>query len=206
MAKYDELILKMMLQNNGYLHISQLEGLGYDRFKAYPSIKSLGLTKVARGVYCFKNMKPDKMFLICSRASGVILSHESSAFLHHLLLEEPDYVSVTIPHGYNTRHLTERWVIPYQIGREWFGCGKMYMDDNYGNRVCTYNPERTICDFIHEERYLRQKGNLFVDEAIRNYFSYYKKRNIPLLMDYAERLNIRRKAENYLRKYEKEEG
>lgn len=206
MAKYDELVLKIMLQNNGYLHIKQLDALGYDRFKVYPSIKNLGLVRVARGIYCSRNMRPDKMYLICCRNPGVILSHESSAFLHHILLEEPDYVSVTIPHGYNAVHLTEKWVIPYQIEHERLEYGKVYMEDCYGNRVCAYDLERTICDFIREEQYLRQRKNPFVEEAVRNYFSCYEKRDIALLMNYAEKFNIRKKAEGYLRMYKKEES
>ena len=40
MPKYDELVLKLMIKNNGYLHVNQLDALGYDRLQVYPSIKS----------------------------------------------------------------------------------------------------------------------------------------------------------------------
>ena len=202
MAKYDQLVLKLIYQNNGYLHIRQIDKLGIDRAKIYPSIRSLELKRVARGVYCPANMKPDYMYLVCARNHEVILSHESSAFLHGLLQEEPDYVSVTTAHGYNAKHLTEKWVTSYQAKREWFEIGKERIIDQFGNNVCAYNPERTVCDFIHEMDYLKPRGNQMPEAAIANYFTYYQKRNIERLAEYACTFRISAQVSQYLSKYE----
>lgn len=205
MPKYDELVLKLMIKNNGYLHVNQLDALGYDRLRVYPSIKSLDLVRVARGVYCSRSMRPDKMFLVCCRNENVVLSHESAAFFHHLLLGEPEYVSVTVQHGYNTKHLTEKWVIPYQVKRDKFDLGKVHGIDCYGNAVCVYDAERTVCDFIREEKYLKHAGNGSANAVISNYFLCYQKKNLELLRTYAKTFRIEAKAERYIRSYGKED-
>ena len=198
MSKYDQFILNLMQQNNGYLHIRQLEKYGIERTYIYPTIKRMKLKKVARGVYCADSMKPDYMYLTCVRNKETILSHESAAFLHGLLSVAPEYVSVTVAHSYNTRHLEDKWVKCYQIDREWLDIGKEKLVDCYGNPVCTYDAERTICDFIREKDYKRQDGNVLLQKGIETYFDPEYGKDIEKLLSYAKRFRIVEQVQEYV--------
>lgn len=199
MVKYDQFLLDMMVQNNGYLHIRQLEKYGIDRIQLYPTIKRMELKKVARGVYCIKSMKPDLMYLTCLRNKEVILSHESAAFLCSLLSKEPERVSVTVAHSYNTKHLEDKWVTCYQIDRERLGIGKKEIIDCYGNPVCTYDAERVICDLVREREYKKHSGNVLIQEIINTYFSKeYIGKNTENLLEYAKRFRILGQIQEYL--------
>lgn len=198
MGKYEHFITELMQQSNGYLHIRDLEKYGVERMQIYPAIKRMHLKKAARGVYCAGDMRPDLMYLTCLRNKEVILSHESAAFLYSLLPKEPERVSVTVAHSYNTKHLEEKWIICYQADRRWLDIGKEQIVDSYGNSVCSYNAERVICDFIREKDFKRQEGNKLLPDVINAYFGPEYPKNLERLQSYAEMLGILDRVEPYL--------
>lgn len=64
----------------------------------------------------------------------------------------------------------------------------------YGRDIKAYNKERTICDIV------RNRNNMDVgilNEAVKRYLSS-KDKNIPLLMRYAEELDIQNILRNYV--------
>lgn len=196
MGKYDELLSRLVADDNGYLHISRLTALGIDRSYAYPYVKEHNLKKVARGTYCLQNLRPDMMFVICRRNSEVVLSHESAAYIHGFLKEEPEYVSVTVSHGYNTKHLTEKWVRVYQSNAPLDKLGKISIKDLYGNRVNVFNAERTVCDCVKESEYKHRDKDTLERASIAAFKA--GKLSSDRLFEYADKMRIRGKIEAFL--------
>ena len=196
MGKYDELLSRLVVGDNGYLHISRLAALGIDRSYAYPYIKEHNLKKVARGTYYLQNLRPDMMFIICFRNSEVVLSHESAAYIHGFLKEEPEYVSVTVPHGYNTKHLIEKWVRVYQSNAPLDKLGKTRIKDAYGNQVNVFNAERTVCDCVKELGYKHRDKNTLKRACIAAFRAGCL--DLGKLLDYADKMRIRGKIEAFL--------
>ena len=60
------------------------------------------------------------------------------------------------------------------------------MTTHYGNTVCAYNMERTICDIVQNKNKMDiQVFQIALKEYVGN-----DKKNIPALMHYAKELNV----------------
>lgn len=195
---YDNFFDQLISRHNGYLHISCLASHGVDRSFAYPYIRKRKMRKVARGLYCRADMRPDMMFVVCCRNSAAIVSHLSSAFVCGLVDDEPDFVSVTVPQGYNAMHLTDAWVHVYQVKKEFLLLGRTELTDRHGNRIVAYDKERTLCDLVRERTYQKHAGDGEIGKAIRRYFHPDTDRDINRLLEYSVALNIRDKMDSYV--------
>lgn len=197
-GKYDNFFDDLIWQNNGYLHISLLETHGVDRAYAYPYIREKKLKKLARGMYCTLETKPDMMFVVCRRNSAAIISHLSSAFVHGLIPDEPDRVTITVPQGYNAMHLIDNWVNVIQVQKELLSVGKTMTKDSYGNKISLYDKERTVCDLIREREYTKMEGQEKIGLAIRTYFVDASEDNLKKLIAYSSLLGIKKKVMSYI--------
>lgn len=195
---YDIFFDNLIEQYNGYLHIALLASYGIDRSYAYPYIRKKKMKKVARGLYCKDGMRPDMMFVVCSRNSAAVVSHMSSAFVHGLIDKEPEFVSVSVPQGYNAMHLTDSWIHVYQIRKELIPLGRTVLTDTYGNKIVSYDKERTICDLIREREYKKHIGDDQIVQAIRNYFLPGAERDVRKLLEYSAALGIQSKISSYV--------
>lgn len=197
-GKYDDFFDELIWQNNGYLHISLLEKHGVDRAYVYPYIKEKKLRKLARGMYCTLETKADMMFVVCKRNSAVIISHLSAAYVHGLIQNEPERVTITVRQGYNALHLTDNWVNVIQIKKELLPIGKTMTVDGYGNKISLYDKERTICDLIREREYAKMEGEEQIGAAIRNYFATCSEYSLKRLAAYSSLLGIKKKVLSYI--------
>lgn len=197
-GKYDDFFEELIWQNNGYLHISLLEKHGVDRAYVYPYIKERKLKKLARGMYCTQNTKPDMMFVVCRRNSAAIISHLSAAFVHGLISEEPERVTITVPQGYNALHLTDNWINVIQVKKELLPVGKTMAVDGYKNNITLYDKERTMCDLIREREYVKMEGEEQIGAAIRNYFATCSEDSLKKLVAYSSLLGIKKKVLSYI--------
>ena len=198
-GKYDDFFDELVWQNNGYLHISMLEPHGVDRAYVYPYIREKHLKKVARGMYCLPDIKPDMMFALCKRNSAAIISHLSAAFVHGLIPEEPKFVTATVPQGYNAMHLTDNWTNIIQVKREQLLLGKISINDPYGNTISVYDKEKTVCDLIRVREYAKMEDEIEkIGPAIRAYFPDVSKESLENLLSYSERMGIKKKVMSYI--------
>lgn len=199
MAQNSDLFFDSLIdQHNGYLYISLLASHGVDRSYAYPYIRKRKMKKVARGIYCKCGLSPDMMHIVCSRNSMAIISHLSAAFVHGLISKEPDFVSITVPQGYNAMHLTDDWVRVYQLKKDLTRIGRISVIDPYGNHIRVYDKERTVCDLIREREYRKHRGEDQIGTAIRNYFLSDTGRDMNRLLEYSNLLNIHEKVSSYV--------
>lgn len=156
-------------------------------------VKEDKLERISKGVYLTPDTFDDEMYRIQARNQRAIFSHETALYLHDLTDRDPIEWSVTVPYGYNATHLRAEGVKVYTVKKALHQMGVTELRTIYGRPIKAYNKERTICDIIRN----RNKMDIAIlNEAIRRYLDT-KDKNIPLLLRYAEKLDV----QNVVRKY-----
>ncbi|MDW7652033.1 MAG: abortive phage infection protein [Bacillota bacterium] len=156
-------------------------------------VKENKLERVSNGVYLTPDTFDDEMYRLQAKNQRIIYSHETALYLHDLTDRDPIRGTVTVPYGYNASHLRKEGVRVYTVKKDLYLMGVTEAKTVYGRQIKTYNRERTICDIV------RNRNNMDVaifNEAIKRYLGN-KEKNIPLLMKYAQELEV----QNILRKY-----
>ena len=187
--------LKIYVQNsNGLILTKDVEALGIPRHYISLLVKEGYLERVSRGVYLTPHVFDDVMFRIQQKNKRIIYSHETALYLHGLTDRDPINYNVTVPHGYNASHLKEEGIIVYTVKKEIYKLGTFQTKTIFGRKITIYDKERTICDLI------RNRNNIdigLLNESFRRYIDLEDK-NIPLLLKYAEKLNVLKITRNYL--------
>ena len=89
---------------------------------------------------------------------------------------------------------TKNGVRAYSVKKENFELGIIQLKTHMGNMVRVYNPERTICDILRSKKSVEiQDRQMAIKEYVKR-----KDKNIPLLMEYAERFNVKETIKPYL--------
>lgn len=172
----------LVTSNNGYLLTSQVLENGISKPVLADYVRKRNLERVAHGVYLAKDAWTDYLYQLYLQNKRVVFSHETALFLHGLMEREPSFFSVTVPAGYNATHLRKRNVRVYQVKQDIFCLGQTELQTSFGNTVCVYDMERTICDILrHKEKMDIQ----FFQYAMKEYMADSRK-NLPRLMSYAK--------------------
>lgn len=113
---------------------------------------------------------------------------------------EPIDTAVTVRRSYNVAHLHSfakahnfGKVEVHTVSDKLYDMGVCEIETRYGNRVRTYDIDRTICDII------KQKGKIDIQifvYAVKEYFERLDK-NIPNLAKYAKALNVEQAVRTY---------
>ena len=133
------------------------------------------------------------MYLLQLRCPSVVFSHETALFLHDLTDQEPLHYSVTARSGYNPSHLTKNGVKVYTVKQELVELGKTDLRTPFGNPICVYDRERTICDIVRSRSSMESRT---LHDALRRYVQR-RDKNLLQLMEYARLFRI----ESVLRQY-----
>jgi predicted transcriptional regulator of viral defense system len=156
------------------------------------------LQKLKRGIYLTPDTFNDEMYILQQKNTRIIYSHETALYLHDLIDRDPLSYNVTVPYGYNASHLREEGIEVHTVKKDNYLLGIGKNETIYGRKIEVYNKERTICDI------LKNRNNMDVsllNNSVKNYLSS-KDKNIPKLLDYADKLRIvsvvRRYAEMFL--------
>jgi len=180
--KNDGVITTKLVENNN-IHREYLRGL----------VRNGDLERVAHGVYITPELWEDEMMILQLRKNKMIYSHETALYLHDLTDRDPiDYV-VTVPHGYNPTRLKKEGLKVHTVKRELFETGMCYRETTFGNKVKTYDMERTICDILRDRN---NQDPAVVNDAIKRCLRR-KDKDLNKLMKYADLLRV----ENVLRPY-----
>ena len=187
--KFDD----MMERNNGYLTTADVVAAGYSKTYLAEYIRQRNMERVAQGVYMSSDVWLDEMYIIHLRNKNAVFSHESALYMHNLIDSEPTAVMLTVPKGYNAKHLKERECRVYYVPTDIFEMGRIEKETNFGNKVYVYDMDRTICDII---RYKDKLEIQTFQTALREYMRS-KDKNIHNLMKYAEKMKISDKVRVY---------
>jgi predicted transcriptional regulator of viral defense system len=186
-----ELLLR---EHGGTVSTKEANAAGFSNESLRLLVSSGLIERVAHGVYISPEAFLDKMFVLQKRLSKIVFSHETALFLHDLTDRDPVYYTVTVPTGYEVKRLKEEGIRVYYIKKELHNVGLIEMVTSFGNRVTTYNLERTICDCIRSRR---QMDVSIVTDALKRYVRRSDK-DLNVLMAYAEHFRIKKIIRNYL--------
>ncbi|MGI6578761.1 MAG: type IV toxin-antitoxin system AbiEi family antitoxin domain-containing protein [Saccharofermentanales bacterium] len=191
--KKTDLLTQLLEKGNGYIKTSDVLNLDISNSYFYEYVADHSLIRVARGLYKAEYAWDDILYEISTLNQQVCFSHETALYLNDLMEREPFEITVTAPRGYNATHLRKRQIRVYQLKKQLYLLGKSELNTPFGNKVNAYNRERSICDLL---RYKEKTDIQIFQAAFKLYFERQDK-NIPLLMQYAQKFNL----EETMRKY-----
>ncbi|MDR1941571.1 MAG: type IV toxin-antitoxin system AbiEi family antitoxin domain-containing protein [Endomicrobium sp.] len=187
--------LKSLLKKkNGIITTAEANAIGISRAQLWLLAKSGELEHVAHSIYISPDILPDKMYILQKQRSKLIYSHETALFLHNLTDRDPINYSVTVPIGYNTKHLKQDGVTVFSLNLSLYKKDIITMQTGFGHPVFLYGLERTICDCIRSRN---QMDIAVVTQALKEY-SKRKDKNLNLLMKTAKDFGITKVMRNYM--------
>lgn len=183
----------MIKNNNGILTTANAFANGISKHHFFEYVKERKMEKAAPGIYLSEDAWEDSMYILQSQYSQAVFSHETALYLLHIADREPLQYTVTVKGKYNAPKLKEQGVKIYRVKPELHELGIVEAQSPFGHVIRTYNAERTVCDII------RSRSNIEMQDFQTTLKEYVKRRdkNIPVLMEYAERFHI----ETILRRY-----
>ena len=185
---------KIIKLNNGFIQTSEATEQGISRAYFLEYVKGKELIRVAHGLYMTKDTWDDQIFVLQVRYPNAIFSHETAAFMLNLSEREPFRISLTLPTGTSSSRLNKEGIEVYKIKEELFDLGLIETQTTSGNKVRSYNMERTFCDLV------RNRNNIEFQELqsfIKAYFQH-KEKNIPKLMRYAKQFSVEKIIRQYM--------
>lgn len=187
-------ILNAIRKENGVITTAQVETLGFSRMTLSLYVKAGVLERVGRGVYALPDQARDDMLLLALKNPKIIFSHDTALFLNGLSNRTPFVHSVSIPKNASLSAAVRSQCVCYYVKAELHALGRIEQKTTFGNTVSCYNVERTLCDMVKDRRRIDEETFL---NAVKSYAGYTGK-NLSLLADYAEKLNVRSKIKKYL--------
>ena len=179
---------------NGYLSVTEAQGLGISRTYIQEYISANGFERVARGLYKSPDVWTDYLYIIALKNERAVYSFDTALMLNGLTEREPSDIFVTVSRSYNASHLRSTGIIVNYVRDEWVDLGRTVAKTTYGNEVSVYDMERTICDILRVKD--KKDPQMFV-YAIKEYAKSANK-NLPRLMKYAKVLGVEAELRRYM--------
>lgn len=190
----DENLNKLIECGHGFVTASEVANAGIPAMALTRAVRSGDLARVERGVYCTPDTWEDENLLANWRFGRGVLSHETALNLLDLSDDTPERITMTFPRGYNTSQAIASGICAKTVATDLLPLGITSVTTPYGNEVRCYNAERTLCDM------LRGTSSPNVQALVPAINAYMRstKRNIPLLLDTADKLGVRNKIAPYV--------
>lgn len=185
MSKFDVLD-QLVKEGNGYLRTSLAMQNHVSRPTLADYARARNMERVGNGLYLAADAWQDELYQLHLLNSRIVFSHETALMLLGLTEQEPSVISVTVKAGYNASHLRKQGIRVYQVKPEVYKLGVTQLKTVFGNPVCVYNRERTICDI------LLCKNSMDIQifrYAMKEYMAQ-KAKNLNRLMAYAKVFGI----------------
>lgn len=178
---------------NGTITAAQVTQAGLHRSVLQTLVDDGVLSRFGRGLYVRNDMWEDDFYLLQRKYSRGIYSHDTALYLLGYSDRTPAKYTMTFPRGYNAVSLKEENVIVRRVVPENYDFGITEVKSPSGNPIRVYDLERTLCDI------LRGSGSdiQIVNDAMKRYAAS-KSKNIPKLLQYAERLRVKPKVLRYM--------
>jgi len=180
--------------NKGIVTSAMLTKSGIPRYYLTNLTKSGYLEKINRGIYVKSDMLEDEMYVLQSKYSKGIFSCETALYILGFTDRTPAIYSMTFKQGYHCESLKNENIKHRTIIDKFYDLGVIEARSPFGNTIRVYNIERTLCDIVKETSNCDIQ---IVNEAMKRYVKS-KKKNISLLMEYAEKLRVKKKILNYM--------
>ncbi len=177
-----DVVINFLKKNNGYITTKDFINIGISK----PCIKeyiNIGLVeKVGHGIYMDSNLFFDELFILQKRYPSAIYSYNTAFYLLNITDRAPMNIDITV---LNDKKIRGNYHI-HRVVDKYYNIGIIEVDSPFGNKVKSYNLERSICDMIKDEdSFDLELRNRILD----NYFKSDKK-NIDLLFEYSKIFKI----------------
>lgn len=188
----------MLLKNlgkdtNGYFSLKTAAEYGITRWQFQELLRNGEIQKVSYGLYALKNVIPDELFMTQLLSPKAIFSHESALFFHGYSDQVPFRYTVSVPHGYVSRSLSEKYDVRH-VAKESAEEGIKIIKSELGNDLRVYSIERTLCELLHKPSDLDKERFI---PAIQKYLRS-KNKDILTLMHFAKMFRVEKRLLPYL--------
>lgn len=143
------------------------------------------IMRVSRGIYVNENGDYDQYYFLNKRYKSIIFSYVSALYLQDFTDIIPQKMEITVYSGFNAHRIKDDISIHY-VKKDLLEIGKTEVQTVYGNKVKSYDIERTICDFISNRKDIDVE--LF-SKTISRYVKY-KNKDMNKLYEYSKKMNI----------------
>ena len=190
-----EKLEKIIEKNRGFVTSKELKVNSIPSIELTRLVKKNIIVKIDSGFYARKDWVVDKYLVFQYCCSRYIYSFYSAIALLGLGDINPSYLEVTGPKNYRPMGKREDNVVTHtDINNERYNLGIEEVITPLGNKVLSYNAEKTVCDLIRNKEKIELE--VFI-KAIRAY-SRRKDKNINRLMEYARVMKIENKVSNIM--------
>lgn len=189
-----EQLQKFCKKNNGYLFACEAEDAGISRTFFFRFVKENHFERVAKGIYLSEEEWPDELYILQKRYPTIVYTGMTALYLHTLIDREYTYITAAVPSPFNGSRLRNEGITICQFKPEIYKLGISAATTVFGNIVQVYNRERCICDIIRNRKHIEVQ---FFQTALKEYMSI-KERNLPVLIEYAQKLNMRDEVMKYV--------
>lgn len=190
---YFDIITQLIDSNNGMLSTRMIEPLNINR--QYLSImeKNGLIEKVTRGVYIKNDSFEDSYFSFQQKYKKAIYSHMNALYFYGLTEEFPYSYTVSVPSSYHDSRVNDKCNVFY-VSDEIYEMGLVIVDTPDGNKVRTYDIERSICDII------RSKNRMDLEHVKYSIREYIKRKDKDLikLSKYADKMGIKKEVMDFV--------
>ena len=186
-----EIIEAKIRQNQGIIQIADIVAEGISRQYAIQYLQERNYERVAKGVYLAPDAWQDDLYIISLQYKKIVYSHDTALYLLGLSEREPIYFTVTVPRGYKVDYKGKSPLKEITAVEERYSLGIDTAVTPYGHTVPCYNAERTLCDLFRMDAEVQEKRF-----AVKEYLN--GKKNLPRLMEYAQRLQVEKKIRQYM--------
>ena len=174
--------MKSKRYNNSFTSSSMVKEEGRTAYyKLLDSVRDGDPVRIKRGVYATAEQLADTMIDVEAIVPGGVLCLFSAWNVHGLTTSLPQAYHVAVKRGRKITLPTFPKIELHHITDTMFD-------------IHIYNKERCVCDAV---KYRNKIGMDVCSEVVNNYISQ-PDRNLSLLMDYADKLRVRRILEQYI--------
>lgn len=180
--RLNELVLMKLKENNNVITTKEFQMLGLSKTMLKKYVNEGLLDKVRHGVYIHHEEFHDEIYTLSLKSNNIVFSHDTAAFLNGFSNRIPFSYSVTISKDKTIPTTIKKECMSFYVSDDFFDLGVVELETQFGNRVKTYNIERTICDMVRSSKRMEKE---FVLDVIKGYVSK-GDLNLSLLFEYAK--------------------
>lgn len=183
--------LKEILKSNGgYITRRQVDENQIPSWFLTDFVRKENLEKIAAGFYAKSDWMQDDFLVFQYKYPKFIFSYESALYLLSLTDNLPQTFEVTGPKNYRPFNPKENLAVVHtESKKKIYELGITKIETNLGNRVLSYNAEKTICDLIKRSDKIDAET---YTKALHNYAK--QNHDSTKLLEYARIMKIEKKV------------
>jgi len=188
-----EIIIELMNNNNGYITSKLITSLGIHRMYLNILQKEKVIEKVANGVYMDVNKLEDSYYVFSISTPNAVFSHMMALYFYGLSIKAPtEQYDITVYNNYFNYKIKNHNV--FYVSKDIYNLGLTEIETPAGNKVKSYDIERSICDII------RSKKRMDIEHVKYSVKEYLKRKDKDLikLSDYAEKMSIKEEVMDFV--------